>query len=146
METEKGICFPIHFVVSVSLKLSSCMQMDSKSNLAKFLKNVCSSVYSIPEESSFCWVWYTFFGWAFLTRSLHVVKRRSNLNILLKKVSKSGRQKIIENCFSVVHVQYVVVLSQQSHRIFVLLHTSSSKFSDNVPIQKIFILQQNDES
>ena len=36
------ICFRIHFVASVSLKLSSCTQFDSMSNLAKFLKNVCS--------------------------------------------------------------------------------------------------------
>ena len=27
LETEKGICFPIHFVVCVSLKLSSCTQI-----------------------------------------------------------------------------------------------------------------------
>ena len=47
-----GICFPIHFVVSVSLKLSSCTQIDAKSNIAKFLKSVCSLVYSIPKESS----------------------------------------------------------------------------------------------
>ena len=42
METELGICFPIHFVVLVSLKLSSCTQIESKSNIAKFLKSVCS--------------------------------------------------------------------------------------------------------
>ena len=66
METEMGICFPIQFVVSVSLKLYSCTQIDSKSNIAKFLKSVCSWVYSIAKESSLSnrvsWVWYTFFG------------------------------------------------------------------------------------
>ena len=30
MEAEMGICFPIHFLVSVFLKLSSCTQFDSK--------------------------------------------------------------------------------------------------------------------
>ena len=38
METEMGICFPIHFAVSVSLKLFTCTQIDSKSNLASFRK------------------------------------------------------------------------------------------------------------
>ena len=38
METEMGICFPIHFLVSVSLKLSSCTQIDSKSKESDFWK------------------------------------------------------------------------------------------------------------
>ena len=48
--TKMGICFPIRFVASVSLKLSSCTQIDSKSNIAKFLKSVFSLVYWIPKE------------------------------------------------------------------------------------------------
>ena len=31
IDTETGMCFPIHVVVSVSLKLSSSTQIDSKS-------------------------------------------------------------------------------------------------------------------
>ena len=59
------IRFSNHFVVSVSLKLSSCTKIDSKSNIVKFLKSVCSLMYSIPKECSLSnrvsWVLYTFF-------------------------------------------------------------------------------------
>ena len=54
--------------------------------------------------------------------------------------------KRLEDCINVVHVAYVVVVSKQSHSIFVFLHTSSCKFSDNVPIHNIYIIQQNVES
>ena len=54
--------------------------------------------------------------------------------------------KRLEACINVVHVAYVVVVSQQSHNIFVFLHTSSSKFSDNVAIHNVYIIQQNVES
>ena len=53
--------------------------------------------------------------------------------------------KILEDCIDVVHVAYVVVVSQQSHSIFVFLHTSSSNFYDNVPIYKIYIIRENFE-
>ena len=39
IETDIGTCFPIHFVVSVSLYVSFLTQMDSKSKTAKFLNN-----------------------------------------------------------------------------------------------------------
>ena len=52
----------------------------------------------------------------------------------------------METCINVVRVAYVVVVSQQSHRIFVFLDTSSSKFTDNFPIHIIYIIQQNVES
>ena len=97
MESGMRICFPIHFVVSVSLKHSSCTQIDSKSNIAKLLKSLCSLVYSILKESSLSnrvsWVWYTIFGSTFFTRSLHVVKCCSKLNIPLKKVWQLGQRK-----------------------------------------------------
>ena len=54
--------------------------------------------------------------------------------------------KRLEGCIDVVHVAYVVVVSQQPHSIFVFLHTSSSKFFDNVPIHNIYIIQENAES
>ena len=54
--------------------------------------------------------------------------------------------KRFKGCINFVHVAYMVVLSQQPHSIFVLLHTSSSKFSDNVTIHNIYIIQQNVES
>ena len=37
METEMGTCFPIHVVVFVSLEDFSWTNIDSKSNIAKFL-------------------------------------------------------------------------------------------------------------
>ena len=52
----------------------------------------------------------------------------------------------LESWTNVVHVAHVVVVSQQSHRIFVFLYSSSSKFTDNVPIHNIYIIQQNFES
>ena len=53
---------------------------------------------------------------------------------------------ILEDCINVVHVAYVAAVSQQSHSIFVFIHTSSSKFCDNVPIHNIYIIQENVES
>ena len=50
MDTEMGMYFPNQFVVSVSLKLSFCRGMDSKSNRTKILKNSCAFVYSVPKE------------------------------------------------------------------------------------------------
>ena len=46
IETDIGTCFPIHVVVSVRLYESSLTQMDSKSNIAKFLTSFWSSVYA----------------------------------------------------------------------------------------------------
>ena len=40
IETRIGTCFPIYFVVSVSLYVSSLTQIDSKSKTAKFLNNL----------------------------------------------------------------------------------------------------------
>ena len=54
--------------------------------------------------------------------------------------------KQLEDCINVVHVAYVVVVSQQSHSIFVFLHILSCKFSDNVHIHNIYIIQENVES
>ena len=48
METEMGR----NFVVSVSLRLSSCTGMDFKSNRTHFRKNACAFVYSIPKKAS----------------------------------------------------------------------------------------------
>ena len=54
--------------------------------------------------------------------------------------------KRLEDCIIVVHVADFVVVSQQSHSIFLCLHTSSSKFSDNVPIYNIDIIPHKVES
>ena len=52
METGMEISFPIQFVVLFFLKLSPCMQIDSESKTAKFVKIVSPLVYSTPKESS----------------------------------------------------------------------------------------------
>ena len=55
--------------------------------------------------------------------------------------------KTLEDCINeVVDVAFVVVVSEQSHSVFVFLHTSSSRFSENVPIYNIYTIQQNIES
>ena len=63
--TDIGTCFPIHFVVSVSLYVSSLTEIDSKSETAKFLNNFWSSLYGILKESNFSKKvslnWYTYF-------------------------------------------------------------------------------------
>ena len=41
MDTEIGTCLPIHVVVFVFFKDSSWTHIDSKSNIAKFLKSFC---------------------------------------------------------------------------------------------------------
>ena len=44
MDTDNVTCFPIQFVVFVSLKVSSWTEIDSKSKIAKFLKSFRSLV------------------------------------------------------------------------------------------------------
>ena len=39
----------------------------------------------------------------------------------------------------------MIIVSQQSYSIVVILHTSCSKFSDNVSIYNIFVVEQNIE-
>ena len=58
-----------------------------------------------------------------------------------KSVTISSAKRL-ENCLIVVNVAIVVVVSQQSHIIFVFVYTSSSKFTDNVPIHNIYIIQE----
>ena len=67
------------------------------------------------------------------------------LNVLLKKVT-SGAAKILEEFIKVFYEAYLIVVSQQSHSLFVFQHTSCGKFSDNFSIPNIYIIQQNDES
>ena len=43
MKTELGICFPIHFMLSVSLYESSITQLDSQTIFAKILGSFWSS-------------------------------------------------------------------------------------------------------
>ena len=54
--------------------------------------------------------------------------------------------KRLEDCINFAHVAYMVVISQQSQSILLLLHTSSSKDFDNIPIHNIYMNQQNVQS
>ena len=51
-----------------------------------------------------------------------------------------------EDCTFVVYVAYVIFVSQQLHSVFVWLHTSSSRFSDNITTHNVYIRQQIVES
>ena len=51
--------------------------------------------------------------------------------------------KRLKDCINVAHITYMNNVSQQSGSIFALLHTSSSKFSDNVSIYNIYVVKQN---
>ena len=46
---------------------------------------------------------------------------------------------------NVAHITYMIIVSQQSDKIVVLLHTLSSKFSDNVSIYNIYVVKQKFE-
>ena len=54
--------------------------------------------------------------------------------------------KRLEDCINFAHVAYMVVISQQSQSILLLLQTSSSKVFDNIPIHNIYKNQQNVQS
>ena len=90
MGIEMGICFPIHFFVSVSWKLSFCTQIDSKSNIAKFLKRVCSLVYSFPKESILSnivsWHWFTLLGYTIFNRSLQDTENSFDTACICKEI------------------------------------------------------------
>ena len=51
----------------------------------------------------------------------------------------------MEDCINVAHITYMIILSQQPDSFVVILHTSSSKFSDNVSIYNIYVAKQNIE-
>ena len=52
--TDIGTCFPMHVVVSVFLyEFASLTQMDSNSNIAKFMNSFCSFLYEILKASNF---------------------------------------------------------------------------------------------
>ena len=51
--------------------------------------------------------------------------------------------KRLKDCINVAHVTYMIIVSQQSDSVVIFLHTSSSKFSDNVSIYNINVVKQN---
>ena len=54
IETDMGTCSLIDVVVSVCLyEFASLTQMDSKSNIAKFLNRFCSLLYGMLNASIF---------------------------------------------------------------------------------------------
>ena len=54
--------------------------------------------------------------------------------------------KGLKDCINVAHIIYTIISSQQSYSFVVSLHTSSSKFSDDVSIYNIYVVRQNIES
>ena len=54
--------------------------------------------------------------------------------------------KRLKDCISVAHITYMIFVPQQSDSIVLFLQTSPSKFSDNVTIHNIDIIQHNVES
>ena len=50
--------------------------------------------------------------------------------------------KIFKNCIIVAQKTQMNIVSQQSDSIVVFLHTSSSKFSDNVSSYNIYVVKQ----
>ena len=51
MQTDIGTCFPIHFVVSISLYEPCLTRIGSKSEAAKLLNNFCCSLLGILNAS-----------------------------------------------------------------------------------------------
>ena len=50
--------------------------------------------------------------------------------------------KILKDGMNVAHITYMIIASQEPDNIVVFLHISSSFFSDNVPIYKIYVVKQ----
>ena len=53
---------------------------------------------------------------------------------------------ILKECINVAYITYMIIVPQQFDSIVIFLQTSLSKFSDNVTIHKIDIIQHNVES
>ena len=89
-------CLPTQAVVSVLPSLSCCTQIDSKLNIAMFLRNFWSMEWGILNESSLsnsvCRSWYTFFGKTCLNLYLQVVKCCSRLPASLMMWSHDGQR------------------------------------------------------
>ena len=92
MQTDIGICFPIHFVVFISLYEPGLTQSGSKSEAAKLLNNFCSSLLGILNASNLSRrvsvISKTFFGYICFTRSLQESKGLSRLPVSEKNVSQ----------------------------------------------------------
>ena len=149
VDTNIGTCFLIHVVAFVSLEVSSWTQIDSNSNISKFLEFLFSRVLDAEGVQL---VKESFSDLIYVPRIeiFHSLTACSYMPLQIEcSVERSVTimtAKRLEGYINVVQGTYAIVVSQHSHSIFVFLHTSSSKFSDNVAIQNIYIIQQNVES
>ena len=128
---------------------ASCTQNNSKSDIARFLKSVCSLVWLIPTVQ---FVKQRFWGVMCVPRIdfCHSFPAYSYMFLQIQcsaaKFVTIRAAKVLETCINFVHVAYVVIVSQQSHSIFFFLHTSSTKFFDIFLNHNIYSVQQNVES
>ena len=85
------------FLVSVSLKFSSCWQLDSKSSTAKLFNKIWWFAYSFPKESDsskkISGYRRIFFGLTSFTYLMHPIKRCTKLAVLLKKQRATKRHQ-----------------------------------------------------
>ena len=141
-----GIYFPIHFVVSMSFKLSSCPQIDSKSNIAKFLKKVCSLVCSILKKIQL--VGERFLGLINVIRMeiFHSFPACSKISFQIGcSVEESVTIKAakgLKDCVKVADVIYMIIKSQQYDSTLILLHTPPNKFNYIAPLYNIDIIEK----
>ena len=118
-----GICVSEGFLLD---------KIDSKSNIAKFFKGFCSLVCLIPKKSSLSKrvsrMCYTFLGWTFFTRSVHVVKCRSKLIVLLQKVSQLGQRKNLKTALMLFakHMWLLYLCSRTPISYFCTVRRASS--------------------
>ena len=149
METEMGICFPIHFVVSVpwSFLLARKLILSWKVEF-KFLKSLCSLVYSIPKIHL---VKQSFLGLIYVLR-IDIFHSFTACSQILFQIGCSIEESLIlratkglENCVNDSRVTFMVIVSQQSDSIPMCLHTQSSEFTNYNPLYNIDITEKNIE-
>ena len=122
----------IQVVGIVPLKVSFWTYADSKSIFVNFSTSFCSLVYLIPIDSSLSErvprIWYVILGKTFFTGSLHVVKSRSELNVLLKKVSQLRQQNDWKTSLMLLtyHIWLLHLISLTVFSCFCTLRRASS--------------------
>ena len=147
MDTDMGICFLIHFVVSVSLKLSSCTQTVSKSSTATFLNTTCSFLYSIPKKvqlvkKSFPYLinvlWINVFN--LLTTGDQI---SFQIGCSVEESVTIRASKGLDYCIDVAHVAYLTIVPQQPDSFPVVLDSPTSEFIFSFAIHNVYYMKGN---
>ena len=132
IETNIGTLLPIQVVVSVFLKFSSGIQIDSKSKTARLLKRFWSSVYWKSNESSLSKSvsrsWYTLFGYICFICSLHLTKWRSKFPVFRQYVSQVGQRKAMRSAWMLSMQQIILIycINWTLFLYFLMLRCASS--------------------